>query len=202
MSSLSDKVIARFLGEFPKASQPAIDRLRAIIDEEGAKLLKERKRAKIVDGAEEVYQAYPRHEGGVDALAKISAAIEKDGLDMVLSKTKEYAAAVAQWPRLYRYSSEGRDMVPMPATWFFQRRYLDDSRAWVRTGGKPAPEVKQTLPEPKDWQKAVPEFIRVNEPWNRLSPDDQTFITRICETGSGFAGLPQQIEEETRLRKV
>jgi hypothetical protein len=32
--SLSARIIARFLGEFPKASQPAIDRLRAIIDEE------------------------------------------------------------------------------------------------------------------------------------------------------------------------
>jgi len=163
---------------------------------------KERKRAKIVDGAEEVYQAYPRHEGGVDALAKISAAIAQDGLPIVLAKTKEYAAAVAQWPRLYRYSTEGRDLVPMPATWFHQRRYLDDSRAWVRQGGKPAPEVKQSLPEPLNWRQSVPEFVRVKEPWGRLSHDDQTFITRICETGAGFAGIPREEAEATRLRQA
>ncbi len=198
--SLAEKVTARIKAEFPKATPQSLARIAVIIEEEAKALLKERKKGKIVGGAEEVYEAYPRHEGGTDALVKISAAIAKDGLPIVLSKTKEYAAAVSQWPRLYRYSSEGRDMVPMPSTFFSQRRYLDDSRAWVRTGGKPAPEVKQALPEPLNWRESVPEFVRVKESWDRLSPDDQTFITRICQTGSGFAQLPKEVEAEQALR--
>ena len=54
MSSLASKVIARFKAEFPKATEAGLLRLGQIIEEEGASLLKERKRANLVPEAEQI----------------------------------------------------------------------------------------------------------------------------------------------------
>ena len=158
------------------------------------------RKASISDDADAVYAIYPRREGGTAALHAITLAIEKDGLQTVLAKTREYADAVSRWPRLYRYSREGRDLVPMATTWFNQRRYMDDSTQWHRSGGKPAPKVVQSLPEPAGWREVMTEYVNRDRAWEVLPRADQESIIRVMTTGAAFAGTPRDIDEETRLR--
>lgn len=85
----------------------------------------------VVDGiAEAIYQAYPRHEGKKAALKAISVAMRGTPSSDLLKTTMEYAAAVKKWPDSFRYTKEGRDLVPHPATWFNEGRFLDDPKAW------------------------------------------------------------------------
>ena len=158
------------------------------------------RKASVTADADSVYAAYPRREGGTAALHAITLAIAKDGLETVLAKTKEYADAVSRWPRLYRYSTEGRDLVPMATTWFNQRRYMDDSTQWHRSGGKPAPKVVLSLPEPQGWREIMTEYVNRDRPWAGLPVSDQESIIRVMQTGAAFAGTPQEVDEEMRLR--
>lgn len=158
------------------------------------------RKAAISSDAEQVFALYPRREGGTAALHSITVAIEKDGLPTVLAKTREYAEAVSRWPRLYRYSSEGRDLVPMATTWFNQRRYMDDSTQWHRSGGRPAPKLVQMLPEPQGWREVMTEYVNRDRKWAALPVADQESIIRVMTTGAAFAGTPQEADEETRLR--
>jgi hypothetical protein len=80
--------------------------------------------------AEAIYQAYPRHEGKKAALKAISVAMRATPASDLLKKVMEYAAAVKKWPDSFRYTKEGRDLVPHPATWFNEGRFMDDPKAW------------------------------------------------------------------------
>ena len=88
----------------------------------------------------DIYEAYPRHEGRGAALKAISKALRtRSGLQL-MTATKAYAAAVATWTPKARYTQDGRDTVPLAATWFNQERYLDDPKVWVR--GTPTIGIK------------------------------------------------------------
>lgn len=177
MSSLSSRIIERFVGEFPKASQPALERLRAIIDEEGAKQLKERKRGEVVPDAEQVYALYPKKVGRDEALRAITHALKKNTLEYLLGKTNLFAEAVASWPVSYRYNQDGRDMCPNPATFYNQGRFADDPKEWKRFGArKAAPHQYVSPPEPPHWREAFPDFTEKEKPWNLLQPAQQAYI--------------------------
>jgi hypothetical protein len=80
-----------------------------------------------------IYQAYPLKVGKAKALVAIRKAI-KSGIspDSLLERTQAYAAAVSRWTPAQRYSPEGRDFVPHPASWFNAARYEDDPSTWER----------------------------------------------------------------------
>lgn len=87
----------------------------------------------LIDGiAEAIYKAYPRHEGKKAALKAIAVAMRGIPSTDLLKITMEYAKAVSQWPRSFRYTKEDRDIVPFPQKWFNQGRYMDDQSAWVK----------------------------------------------------------------------
>ena len=73
----------------------------------------------------------------------------------------KYAEGVAKWPRQYRYTDAGGDLVPHPATWFNRGSYGDDPDTWVmgNTGVTVASVAETIPPEPKDWtDRFVKEF--------------------------------------------
>jgi len=96
-----------------------------------------------LEAAEAIYQAYPRHEGKKAALKAISLAMRGTPSQDLLKKTMEYGAAVAKWPDSFRYTKEGRDLVPHPATWFNEGRFMDDPKAWEQRdkAGKKAESI-------------------------------------------------------------
>lgn len=95
--------------------------------------------------AETIYQAYPRHEGKKAALKAISVAMRGTPSSDLLQKTMEYAAAVKKWPESFRYTKQGRDLVPHPATWFNEGRFMDDPKAWE--------QQQKTKSEPINYSK-------------------------------------------------
>lgn len=86
--------------------------------------------------AESIFRAYPRREGKKAALKAIGIAMRGTPSTDLLQKTIEYAKAVAKWPQSFRYSKEGRDLVPHPATWFNEGRFMDDPTCWEKGSKK------------------------------------------------------------------
>lgn len=120
--------------------------------------VKERKKAAVAEGAEEIYALYPKHVGKEDALKAITAALKNHPAGYLLDKTGQFAAAVGAWPSSYRYFQDGGDRCPHPATWFNSGRYADDPREWRRAGSRSAgPVSKSSSPaqDPKDVAKAA-----------------------------------------------
>ncbi len=182
MSSLASKVIARFKSEFPSASNAGLLRLGQIIDEEGANLKKERKKeTPLQEGAERVFNAYPRRVGGRDALLSISKAIATDGLETVMDGTLEFAAAVARWPKARLTSKSGTSFIPLPTTFYNNQRYkLDDRRTWWEGTAKAEKDEKEAilLAEPSGWRFAHPEsrFVTENIAWSAIDTASQKWI--------------------------
>ena len=91
----------------------------------------------LIDGiAEAIYQAYPRHEGKKAALKAISVAMRGTPSTVLMEKTMEYAKAVKAWPHEFRYTKQGRDLVPFPQKWFNEGRFMDDPKQWAASPGK------------------------------------------------------------------
>lgn len=142
---------------------------------------KEKKKASLEEGSERVFNAYPRRVGGQDALASISKAIKRDGLETVLEGTLEFAAAVARWPKARLVSKSGTSFVPMPSTFYNNQRYiLDDRKTWWEGTGKKELEEKQVLllAEPQGWRFAHPNnrFVTENIPWASIDTFSQKWL--------------------------
>ena len=91
---------------------------------------------KALSREESIYQAYPRREAKGKALPAIVEALHHVGFEELLVAVQEYAEAVRAWPDSRRYP-EGRDVVPLPASWFNGMRWEDDRAAWgLHAGGK------------------------------------------------------------------
>ncbi len=105
-----------------------------------AKAGRERRKAAVAEGAQAIYDAYPKKVGVEDALKSITAALKKHPAAYLLDKTQQFAAAVKSWPSSYRYKIDGRDTCPHPATWFNQGRYADDPSEWRRAGARSGPD--------------------------------------------------------------
>jgi DNA-binding Lrp family transcriptional regulator len=75
--------------------------------------------------SERIYQAYPRHEAkgtGIEAIKKALGRMDsEDPVAELLTVVEEYAKC-----------KKGTDprYIPLPATWFNQKRYLDDQNTW------------------------------------------------------------------------
>lgn len=86
----------------------------------------EDKRASDLAKAIEIYNAYPRKIARPVALKAILKASEKIALDDLHGHVKEYADAVATWPK------EQREFVPHPASWINHERWNDERSEWYR----------------------------------------------------------------------
>lgn len=84
--------------------------------------------------AEAIYALYPRKEAKKAAIKAIQKVLKSGKITELelQNKVRLYAAAVATWSDSVRYTREGSDTVPHPATWFNQERYNDDPAAWQR----------------------------------------------------------------------
>lgn len=179
-------------------------------------LAKERRKAAVADGAEEVYVMYPKKVGHDDALRAITAALKKHPKEYLLDKTAQFAEAVAGWPSSYRYFQDGGDRCPNPSTWFNQGRFADDPREWRRGGARnPGPSSKSTAPKeaPPDPAKlaqddadALARMLASPEPekgtlghslW--LEARRGALVESVTE---GFTGQVKEVEQEQRLRKA
>jgi hypothetical protein len=79
----------------------------------------------------EIYGAYPRKVNRPAAFRAIEKALAAGvPAATLLERTQSYAAAVAGWPAAFRFTREGRDVVPHPATWFNAEGYADDEETW------------------------------------------------------------------------
>lgn len=75
--------------------------------------------------ASRIYALYPRKVGGKAAILAINRALQGGATEDELTEAvKAYAEAVAKWP------ADRRQFIPYPATWFNQKRWLDDRTEW------------------------------------------------------------------------
>jgi len=84
------------------------------------------KPAEVVDLAERIYLAYPRHVGRAAAIKAIRLAFAKIDGAALLALVESYASA-----------RRGADpqFTPHPATWFNQGRWADDPNEWSVNNG-------------------------------------------------------------------
>ena len=101
--------------------------------------------------AEAVYAAYPRKVGKPNALKAIRRALIGISGEALLTST-----------RLFQEARRGQEeaFTPHPATWFHQKRYLDDPKTW--RGAEIAPKNSQAagLAAALSVHPANPSFIR------------------------------------------
>jgi len=62
----------------------------------------------------------------------------KLGLPNLLTKTKAFAACVAQWPEA------DKKFCPHPATWFNRGSFDDDPKEWVRGAAAAPSQFRET----------------------------------------------------------
>lgn len=84
--------------------------------------------------AEEIYDAYPRKVAKPAAIKAITSALKEHSRDLILKATRNFAIARA---------GEDPSYTPHPATWFSQRRFLDDPATWSRARAVPATESER-----------------------------------------------------------
>lgn len=159
------------------------DELVSIFRQEWAREAKARKRkeAPVDERAADILNVYPRREGGQAALLSITKAIAHDGFVAVLEKTTEYASAVARWQPGRKRSVNGTSLIPLPTTFFNNRRYMDDpAQWWEGTGGKQkAQQTEVIAPEPEGWRFRFPDSRPVldNTPWAQIDATTRGYIT-------------------------
>jgi len=87
---------------------------------------------------DKIYQAYPRKVGKAAAIKAITKALTKIDYNGLLNKVQAYANATA-W-------QENRSLIPHPATWFNQERWLDDPKEWEQpTQGRQGPDPTKSI---------------------------------------------------------
>ncbi len=140
---------------------------------------------------EDIYNAYPRKTAKPTAMRAIDKALRKSGLAPaeLLKRTQTYAIAVAKWSDEARFTREGTDTVPHPATWFNQQRYNDAPAEWEKKpraqkneGGSVEVMIEPTAEqiEPTGWREAyAAEFgAPPTLSWAALHPTTQETITK------------------------
>lgn len=155
------------------------------------------------DIAEQVYQAYPRKVGKEAALIAIGKALRKMNAGELTAKTAQFAEAVNSWPVSYRFTTDGRDLCPLPATWFNQGRYADDPKEWRRFGArKSAHHQHVSPPEPQGWREQFPDFLEKEKHWTALQPAQQEYIIKAMSLADGFSETPTAVQAEQHLRQA
>lgn len=103
-----------------------------------AEVAKNRGQQNATGAVEAIYQAYPRKIGKGAAIKAITKATANIHHERLRNKVIEYAQAIA-W-------QENRSLVPHPATWFNQERWLDDPREWEQpTQGNQGPDPTRSI---------------------------------------------------------
>lgn len=138
----------------------------------------------------DVYEAFPRKVGKIEALSAIRSALQKVAPEVLLKATQLYGACVSKWPAAYRYP-EGRDICPNPATWFNQGRWQDDQKHWLPAGmfqreddmAATSPRRQESLSEPGEgWRDQVKAHetlaIFVGRDWNTINDHYKKLIIR------------------------
>lgn len=178
--------------------------------------VKERKRAAVAEGAEEIYALYPKKVAKDDALKAITTALKKHPKEYLLGKTNQFREAVEGWPSSYRYFQDGGDRCPHPTTWFNQGRFQDDAKEWRRAGSRsagPGPKTAPVAQTPEDLAKASHDDA---EALKRIlaspEPEKGTLAhslwlearkTAVVESVTeGFTGTVKSVEHERRLRNA
>jgi hypothetical protein len=94
-----------------------------------------------VDPEEHIYAAYPRkegHRGGIKAISKAVARLRKGEAGLTPMELRDAREYLWRRVRAYARSPAGQRgdlaLIPHPATWFNQSRYLDDDAMWQSTG--------------------------------------------------------------------
>jgi hypothetical protein len=90
--------------------------------------------------AEEIFQAYPRHEDKAEGLKAIRKALVTFPAAFLLERTRAFAAVRVNDPGHPRYT-------PLPATWFNKQRFNDDPSVWTANGRKPNGSRNGQFPE-------------------------------------------------------
>lgn len=108
--------------------------------------------------AEAIYALYPRKEAKKAALRAILKILKSGKIKELelQNRVRLYAAAVSTWSDSVRYTKEGSDTVPHPATWFNQERYNDDPAVWQRKN--PVGSNPGSHPQKKEWGRPAPEI--------------------------------------------
>ena len=164
--------------------------------------MRERRKAAIVPEAEQIYQAYPLKVGKEDALRAISGALKKREFSYLMAKTTQFGECVSSWPSSYRYTNEGRDLVPHAASWFNAGRYEDAPEAWKRFGARKAANSYIPPQEPSNWRSAFPDFTDKDKQWSQLQPSQHQFIIAAMTAASSASETPNLIDSEQRLRNA
>lgn len=73
-----------------------------------------------------IYAAYPRHVAPEAAYRAIKKALKEARYTELMALTMMYKNAVTLWP------ANEKKFIPMPATFFNQKRYHDDQSQWKR----------------------------------------------------------------------
>lgn len=137
--------------------------------------------------AEAIYAIYPKKVGKTAALKAIVKVLKLPGgpTELELQTTvKAYRDAVAKWPHEARYTREGNDTVPHPATWFNQGRYADDPATWQKSPLEGPPEKKGVgaggggldVPPCVGWQQLVPDWDFDGVNWHELSTEERQTV--------------------------
>lgn len=134
-----------------------------------------------------LYELYPKKVGKTAALKAIVKALKQPGAPTELelqATVKAYRDAVAKWPHEARYTREGNDTVPHPATWFNQGRYADDPATWQKSPLEGPPEKKGVgaggggldVPPCVGWQQLVPDWDFDGVNWHELSTEERQTV--------------------------
>lgn len=181
MTTFGQRLYASFMSDSQaKGRKLNMDEIIALADRQYSIATKERKKAQVDERAGQILNIYPRRQGGEAGLTAISKAIAKDGFEKVLEGASEYASAVARWAYARRVSQSGSSLIPLPATWFGNRCYLDDPKYWWEGTGKADKEEKEAvlLAEPAGWRFAHPDSrnVRENIPWSAIDISTQKWL--------------------------
>lgn len=177
--------ISKLATEAKKSGQHVnLSWIALLIDKELPKWRKSVKKAEVNPDAEEIFEAYPRHIAKDAAMIAISKVLTENEFEAVLTATRKFGAAVARWPKSYRYGADGIDRCPYPATWFNRGSYKDDPTEWTRIGGRELPEISKpyvTMPDApkgwKEWVTANTNFDVAGHTWESLDPIHRQYIT-------------------------
>ena len=108
-----------------------------------------------VDPEEEIYKAYPRREGHGAAVRAIGKAVERlrkgEGGKPPITSKRDAQAYLYKRVQTYARSPSGsradKTLIPHPATWMNQSRYLDDDAAWQLIGADRGTIHRPKLPD-------------------------------------------------------
>lgn len=132
----------------------------------------------------EIYKNYPRKEGRGNAFKAIASALERllkgqDTPGELFHSLDDAAVYLAQRVKLFASTPAGQagEFTPHPATWFNQKRYLDDESNWSRRGERTTSKHEQQVTDNRA---------------NLLDDLGDVLSERVGRSGEGFQSADPQ----------